>query len=176
MNIYVDWEAVQWNRPSAFLGEYDDITEYVKSVDIKRGMKTEYGNTPAGTCQIVLDNSSKMFSPVHAAGPLYGLIRPWLPVKVTGTVGGMAYDVYTGFISRITCYPHAQKQQAVLYCTDGIDLLARQIARQQSDDRITGTDGDAIDALLDVADWPSAMRSIDQDGGNIVNAPRTVTF
>lgn len=176
MNVYVDWDSTEWSETPDFSEDYDDITEYVKSVDIRRGMKTEYGNCPAGTCQITLDNSSKRFSPVYEDGDLYGLIRPYLPVYVTGTVGVTTYDIYSGFIQRISCTPHATKQEAVLFCTDGIDLLARQIARQQSDQRTSGTDGDAIAALLDVAGWSSSRRSLDQDGGNLVQRPRTVTF
>jgi hypothetical protein len=63
-----------------------------------------------------------------------------------------------------------------LYCTDGTDLLARQIARQQADERTQGTDGDAIAALLDVAGWSSSRRSIDTDGGSMVQRPKTVVF
>jgi len=176
MNVYVDWDATHWNRTPDFSQLIDNITTYVKSVDIRRGMKTEYGNTPAGTCQIVLDNSSKRFSPVYTSSPLYGKVRPWLPMKVTGTVDSSTYNIYTGFISRITCIPHAQKQEAVLYCTDGTDLLARQIARQQADDRTTGTDGDAIEALLNVAGWSSSKRSIDTNGGSIVQYPKTAVY
>lgn len=176
MNVYVDWDATHWNRTPDFSQLIDNITSYVKTVDIRRGQKTEYGNTPAGTCQIVLDNSSKRFSPVYTSGALYGKIRPWLPMKVTDTVDSSTYNLYTGFISRISCMPNAQKQEAVFYCTDGTDLLARQIARQQSDQRTQGTDGAAIAALLDVAGWSSSRRSIDTDGGSLVQFPRTETF
>ena len=176
MNVYVDWDATHWGRTPDFSQTADNITTYVKSVSVRRGMKTEYGNTPAGTCHIVLDNSSKRFSPVYTSGALYGKLRPWLPVKVTGTVDTSTYNLYSGFISRISCTPHATKQEAVLYCTDGTDLLARQIARQQSDERTAGTDGDAIEALLDVAGWSSSRRSIDTDGGSLVQYPRTETF
>ena len=176
MNVYVDWDATHWNRDPDFSQTADNITAYVKEVSFRRGMKTEYGNTPAGTCQIVLDNSSKRFSPVYTSSPLYGKIRPWLPVKVTGTVDTSTYNIYSGFISRISCYPNAQKQEAVLYCTDGTDLLARQIARQQSDDRTQGTDGDAIESLLNVAGWSASKRTIDKDGGSLVQYPRTESF
>jgi hypothetical protein len=176
MNVYVDWDATVWSDTPDFSQAIDNITTYVKSVDIRRGMKTEYGNTPAGTCQIVLDNSTKRFSPVYTSSPLYGKIRPWLPVKVTGTVDTSTYNLYTGFISRISCMPNAQKQEAVLYCTDGMDLLARQVARQQNNERTQGTDGAAIDELLNVGGWSSSCRSIDTDGGALVARPKTMVF
>jgi hypothetical protein len=176
MNVYVDWDATVWSDTPDFSQAIDNITTYVKSVDIRRGMKTEYGNTPAGTCQIVLDNSSKRFSPVYTSGPLYGKLRPWLPMKVTGTVGSSTYNIYTGYISRISCMPNAQKQEAVLYCTDGMDLLARQVARQQNNERTQGTDGAAIDELLNVGGWSSSCRSIDTDGGALVARPKTMVF
>jgi len=176
MNVYVDWDATVWSDTPDFSQAIDNITIYVKSVSIRRGMKTEYGNTPAGTCQIVLDNSSKRFSPVYTSGPLYGKLRPWLPMKVTGTVSSSTYNIYTGYISRISCMPNAQKQEAVLYCTDGMDLLARQVARQQNNERTQGTDGAAIDELLNVGGWSSSCRSIDTDGGALVARPKTMVF
>lgn len=172
MNVYVDWDSLHWQGTHDYSQAIDDISTYVKGVSTRRGQKTEMGNTPAGTAQITLDNSSGRFSPPNTSSPLYGKMRPYLPVRIVGD----GTTVYTGFISRITCYPNSKKQEALLYCTDGTDLLARQMARQQETERTQGTDGDAIEQLLNVAGWSASRRSIDKDGGNIVQYPKTAVF
>ena len=173
----VDWDATDWRDTPDFSEAIDDITNYVKSPYILRGKDDELGNMVAGTLDLVLNNADKRFSPPYAAGPLYGKIRPWLPIRVRATVAGVGtYTVYTGFISRIRVNPHPDVQEAYLYCTDGMDLLARQMVTQDGNTRTTMCDGEAVGKVLDASGWPAAKRSIDVDGGDIVKYPATVEF
>ena len=142
-----------------------------------RGKNIELGNNPAGTLDITLDNSDKRFSPTYTVGPLYGKMRPWLPIRVRATVtGGAAITFYTGFISRISVNPHEDIQQAYLYCTDGMDLLARNMVALEKTNRSMVTDGDAVGYVLDGAGWPADKRNIDVDTGAVVNYPQTTEF
>ena len=122
---------------------------------------------PTGSAMFVLQpNSEKV-----------GKMRPWLPVRVRATVVGVAtHVVYSGFISKISVNPHINVREAYLYCTDGMDLLARQMVTQDGNTRTTMNDGTAIGRVLDASGWPSTKRSIDTDGGNIVQYPATVEF
>lgn len=175
--VHVDWDATDWLATPDFTQGIDDITSYVKHLYVDRGKETESGNIPAGTLDITLDNSDKRFSPSYAAGPLYGKIRPWLPVRVRATVtGGAAIVFYTGFISRIAVNPHEDVQRAYLYCTDGMDLLARNMVSVDKGNRSMVTDGAAIGYILDGAGWPAGKRSIDVDTGAIVNYPSTTEY
>ena len=176
LEFCVDWDAALWADTPDFTGTYDDISSYVMSYAVVRGQKTELGNTPAGTMELVLNNSSGIFSAVNTAGDLYGLIRPWLPVRFRAVVGVTTYPVYTGFLSRLTCYAHRTRQTAVMYCTDGMDLLARNMVVQNENDRTEATDGAAIEALLNAAGWSASKRSIDTSGGNITKYPVTVEY
>ena len=172
--VHVDWDATDWTATPDFAEGIDDITGYVKKIYIDRGKKVELGNTPAGTLDIILRNSDKRFSPVYAAGPLFGKMRPWLPVRVRATVtGGAAITFYAGFISRISVNPHLDVQEAYLYCTDGMDLMARNMVSVDKGNRSMITDGAAVGRVLDGAGWPSSKRSIDTDTGAIVNYPTT---
>jgi hypothetical protein len=176
LEFCVDWDAENWLNTPDFTGTYDDISSYVKSYQLRRGIETEQGNAPAGTLNLTLDNSSGLFSPTNSAGDLYGLIRPWLPVRFRATVGVTTYTVYSGFISRISCSPHGSKQTATLYCTDGMDLLARNMVTQDETSTSETSDGNAVGYILDAAGWPSARRSLDTSGGNITKYPLTVEY
>ena len=173
LEFCVDWGATDWTATPDFTDDIDDISAYVKAYSVDRGMKVEQGNTPAGTMNLTLDNSTARFSPVNTDSALTGLMRPWLPVRFRATVGATTYVVYTGFISRITCNPHGSKQYAMLYCTDGMDLLARNMVVQDEGQRSSVTDGDAVGALLDAAGWPVTKRQLDTSGGKIARYPLT---
>ena len=175
--VKVDWDATDWMATPDFSQGIDDISSYVKTIYIDRGKKVELGNTPAGTLDITLNNSDKRFSPPYAAGPLYEKIRPWLPVRVRAIVsGGALITFYAGFISKISVNPHKSVQEAYLYCTDGMDLLARNMVAVDKSDRSMVTDGAAIGRVLDGAGWPADKRNIDTDTGAIVNYPTTTEY
>jgi len=174
-SFHVDWDATDWKATPDFSEAIDDITDYVETFYIDRGKNQEQGNNPAGTLDITLDNSDKRFSPPYAAGPLFGKMRPWLPIRVQTTIAAATETVYTGFISKIKVNPDMNTQQAFLYCTDGADLLARNMVTQDGTNRTEMSDGTAVDRILDAAGWPVAKRDIDTDGGN-VKYPLTVEF
>lgn len=175
--IHVDWDATDWTAIPDFSQAIDDITRFVTNHYIDRGKKVELGNVPAGTLDLTLNNEDKRFSPTYAAGPLFGKIRPWLPVRVRGTItGGAAIIFYAGFISKISVNPHLEVQEAYLYCTDGMDLLARNMVSVDKGNRSMVTDGAAVGYILDGAGWPASKRSIDIDTGAIVNYPQTTEY
>jgi len=172
--VHVDWDATDWKATPDFSEAIDDITDYVELFYIERGKNAEQGNNQAGTLDITLDNSDKRFSPTYAVGPLFGKIRPWLPIRFRATIAGTE-TIYTGFISKIKVDPHMDVQKAYIYCTDGMDLLARNMVTQDGDNRTEMSDGEAVDRVLSAAGWPIAKRAIDTDGGN-VKYPLTVEF
>ena len=175
--IHIDWDATDWQDAPDFSEAIDDISAYVKTFYTDRGKGVELGNIPAGTLDITLRNSDKRFSPVYAAGPLFGKIRPWLPVRVRATVtGGAAITFYAGFISKISVNPDLDVQEAYLYCTDGMDLMARNMVAVDKGNRSMVTDGAAIGYVLDGAGWPASKRNIDTDTGAIVNYPSTTDY
>ena len=174
-SFHVDWDATDWRDTPDFSEAIDDITDYVESFYIDRGKNQEQGNNQAGTLDVTLDNEDKRFTPTYAAGDLFGKVRPWLPIRVRAIIGVNTETVYTGFISKIKVDPHLDVQKAWLYCTDGMDLLARNMVTQSNEDRTEMSDGEAVDRVLSAAGWPIAKRSIDTDGGN-VKYPLTVEF
>lgn len=175
--VYVDWDAVDWKATPDFSEGIDNISAYVKRYFTDRGKSVELGNIPAGSLDLVLDNSDKRFSAPYAAGPLYGKIRPWLPVIIQGEVaGGGAVTFFTGFISRLTVNPHEDVQEAYMYITDGIDLLARNMVTLNDENRRPLSDGQAVGKILNSAGWPSTKRNIDVDTGAILEYPSATEY
>jgi hypothetical protein len=176
-NFYVDWDNEDWLDYPDFTDSYDEITAYVKRYYIERGKDVELGNVPSGTLDLTLRGGEARFSPLNASSPLYGKIRPWLPVAVYGTVGGGDPEVfYYGYISRLSINPNPAVNEVYIYCTDGMDLLARNMVTQDELNRSLITDGEAIEKILNAAGWSVGNRSIETDTEAVVNYPQTGDF
>lgn len=102
-NVKVDWDrdGNYTTLGSTLLG--DDIGRYVKELSIDIG-----ANAPSdvvasiGSCRLMLNNTSKWFSPSYAASPVYGKVLPRIPFIVEATDGGRTWTRFKGFISSIT--------------------------------------------------------------------------
>ena len=170
--IMIDWDATDWAADPTFSDD-DDISDDVLDMRIVRGKETEEGNAPAATLELrIRPDLVLKYSPFNAAGPLYERIRPWLPVRVRTVHDGTTYPVYFGFISSIQIDPSGDNPSVSLYCTDGTDLLARQMITQDWDNRTPMSDGAAIGLIADAAGWSATRRDIDTDGGaDLLNYP-----
>ena len=62
---------------------YQDITSYVRSVSITRGVSRELDTYQAGTCSITLDNNARAFDPTYTSSPFNGEIKPQAAVRIT---------------------------------------------------------------------------------------------
>jgi len=184
-DVYVDWDATDWGATPNFMQSYDRIsgdvgTDGINYITWKRGKEREEGNAPAALLEIRLTpglDIVEKYSP-FTEGILEGKIRPWLPVKVTATPeGGTTEPVYFGYIQRIHCDPHPGNPTVSIYCTDGTDLLARQVLTQDMESKEICSDGDAVHKVLDAAGWPVARRDVDQRGGNdLLGYPDTYAY
>lgn len=175
--VMIDWDATDWTAIPDFSQGIDDISNYVKRLYVDRGKNVELGNIPSGTLELTLNNQDKRFTPTNTGGALYGKMRPWLPIRVRGTVtSGSAITFYTGFISKISVNPHLNVKEAYLYCTDGMDLLARNMITLDKTDRTMMTDGEAVGYILDSARWATDKRNIETDTGAVVNYPQPTEY
>ena len=128
--ICIDWECTDWAGTHDFTSispVKDDITEYVKSFRISRGAAHDQRIYPAATLELTLENSDGRFYPTLSTSPYYGYLRLWLPVQVIATYDEDDYPLFYGYLNRVTAYPLKSKQEAYIYATDGIDLLAKSI-------------------------------------------------
>jgi hypothetical protein len=151
--ICVDWDCTDWAGAHDFTAPTDDISNYVKGFTITRGAKPDDQIYPAATLELILENSSGVFYPTNSEGGYYEKIRLWLPIRVRATYSEVTYNLFYGYINRITCSPLLSKKEAYFYATDGIDQLAKAILIQDMDDKTTMTDGEAIHSILNAAGW-----------------------
>lgn len=169
--VCVDWDATNWAVEPDFSEAYDTISGDVDADGINfvgwmRGKEREEGNAPAATLQIrMIPGLCQKYSP-YTTGVLAGKIRPWLPVRVRASHNSIWYSCFAGFIAKMSIDPDPDIQSVIFYCTDGIDLLARQKVTQDSSSKTICSDGDATDKVLDAAGWSKIRRRIDKRGGD----------
>jgi hypothetical protein len=175
-SIAIDWDCVDWAGAHDFTTASDDITSDVKAFRISRGKDKESNSYPAATLEMTIENSSGNYYPTNIGKNPGPKVRLWLPVRVQATYDGTTYDLFYGYLNRITAYPIKNRQEIYFYATDGIDLLAKQIVIQDMDDKTTMNDGAAVNLVLDAASWNETRRAIDVDGGDITSFPDTFEF
>lgn len=103
------------------LAAYDDITEYVMSVDTRSG-KSNFLDSLAyeGTANILLNNVSKLFSPSNASSPLYGYLIQNLKIiiRMSGS------SIWQGWVTEYTISPGLfEERQVTLVCSQGLYRL-----------------------------------------------------
>jgi len=174
--VCIDWDAEHWAGDHDFSGD-DDITSDVRALSWRRGKQREEGNAPAATLEIgikpaVFNEGTEImkYSPFSGMRP-GNMMRPWLPVRVRamgldGTPFAKPISIYYGYVSSIQINPHPSLLSVSFYCTDGTDLLARQIITQNPANRQTMSDGEAVELILDAAGWNLNRRRIDERGGD----------
>ena len=177
--VCVDWDATDWSAEPDFSEAYDNIsgdlaTDTAQYIGWNRGKEREPGNAPAATCDIHLrPGLCAKYSP-WTTGVLTGKVRPWLPVRVRAVIGAQTIPVFAGFIAKFSYNPHQDVQSTTLYCTDGLDLLARQMVTQDYRSTTACSDGEAIDEILNASGWSATRRAVDKDGGDsLLRYPRT---
>lgn len=69
-----------------------------RKVQTDRGRQNELDEIQAGTASIVLDNRTRRFDPLYAAGPNYGNVLPMKRFRIRGTVFTVTYDIFQGFV------------------------------------------------------------------------------
>lgn len=105
-----------------FNGSATDVTDYVRSVSIRRGRSRELDRFSTGTASVTFNNEDRRFDPLFSAGPYFGQIRPRLRVTVVRD----AISLFDGLIEDWNLdYDVSGKSDASISCVDGLALLAQ---------------------------------------------------
>ena len=119
---------VDWDRDGTYttLGAGavvgDDVSRYIKDIDIDIGANSATDVIASiGRCRLLLNNTSKWFSPDYVASPVYGKVKPRIPFLVEATDGAQTWTRFKGFISSIT--PTSGLRLAREVGIEGVDYL-----------------------------------------------------
>jgi hypothetical protein len=138
---------------------YQDITSFVRSVDVSRGVSRELDQFQAGSCTVILDNNLRTFDPSYTSSPYYGEVKPQAAVRITS--GNII--IFTGFVDNWSFdYQIVADATATLVAYDSIsrlnktELNAFTWSAEKSDVRVT--------RVLDKTEvsWPAGARQISE--------------
>lgn len=138
---------------------YQDITNFVRSVDITRGISRETDQFPAGACTIVLDNNQRTFDPSYTSSPYYGEVKPQAAVRVTS--GNQV--IFVGFVDNWAFdYQIVADATATLTAYDATSRLA--YAKLKAVTWTSEATDVRIGRVLDKSEiaWPASARQISQ--------------
>jgi len=176
-----------FTQASAGVYTFLDITSYVRSVDVSRGLSRDLDSYSAATCNVVLDNRARAFDPSYASSPFYGQVKPQAAVRVS--TNGLV--VFTGYIDSWDFnYSIVGDQTATFNALDGTTRIANanvppqafsaqfagaRIASVASSTAVAWSGGTVLDAgqyLLDtdivgedVSAWDYIQQVAASDGG-----------
>jgi hypothetical protein len=152
-----------------------DLTPDVRQISIRRGRNIMRDTYEAGTATVRVLDPLSYFNPQNAASPYFGFLTPLRKLRISGTVGGVGYFLFSGYTTNYRyTYPQGQETGYVdIECTDafrlmqlaGITTVASATAGQD-----TGT---RIGKILDQVGWPTSMRTIDTGNTTCVADPGT---
>lgn len=135
-----------------------DITDRLLSTSTTRGKSQALDRIDAGTIDITLDNSDRLFDPLYEAGFYYGQLIPGREVRVSCN----GYPVIYGFIDDLDIiYQPSNRSVVSIQSSDALSNLT--INNLPAVSPAAELSGARVTRILDLPEvnWPSDRRSID---------------
>lgn len=152
-----------------------DLTPDVRSISIKRGRNIMRDTYEAGTCTVRVLDPNSYFNPQNTSSPYYGYLTPLRKLRVSATVGGVGYFLFSGYTTDYKYYyPQNQETGYVdIVCSDAFRLM-QQAGVVGVTDATAGQDtGTRIGKILDQVSFPTSMRTIDTGNTTCIADPGT---
>jgi hypothetical protein len=108
--IEIQWDGVTWTDESA----------YFLSAQGNEQLSGTDGQGIASTLDVELDNTGDRFTPNNVDSPLYGYIKPRVPIRLE-TIIGTSFRLFTGYIKNF--HPDIKSKLCSLECYDNQVLL-----------------------------------------------------
>lgn len=141
-----------------------DISEWVYSVNIKRGRNREYDRFSAGTLQVELRNHERTFDPTYAFSPFFGEIFPRRMIRV------FTDDViqFVGFVEDWEfSYSPGGESLVSVSASDAFTKFSQfELQDVAVTEQLTGA---RVNAILNEFGWPASDRGVDV-GSSVVAA------
>lgn len=104
---------------------WTDISEYVRSGQIKFGRSNEFDEYQAGRASLVIDNRDRRFDPFYSAGPYYGQLLARKQLRIKTVWSGTTRTQFTGFVSGWGVSPSIDRDSVwTIDAYDGLGYLA----------------------------------------------------
>lgn len=140
--------------PDATIPEWDDISEYVREVTIRRGRQHELEVVQAGTCSLVLNNGARQFDPTYTASPFYPYVLPMRKIRVGAVWNSTTHYLFTGYVERWPIVKEAPAWSSVrVTATDGMAALSQADIAGTFPEELSGA---RVDRVLAAAAWPES--------------------
>jgi hypothetical protein len=152
-----------------------DLTPDVRSISIRRGRNIMRDTYEAGTCIVRVLDPNSYFNPQNTASPYFGFLTPLRKLRVSATVGGVGYFLFSGYTTNYKyTYPQNQETGYVdIECSDAFRLMQLATVTTVSGATAGQDTGTRIGKILDQVQWPTSMRTIDTGNTTCVVDPGT---
>jgi len=152
-----------------------DLTPNVRQISIKRGRNIMRDTYEAGSATIRVLDPDSYFNPQNTSSPYYGFLTPLRKLRVSATVGGVGYFLFSGYTTEYKyTYPQNEATGYVdIICSDAFRLM-QQAGITTVASATAGQDtGTRIGKILDQVQWPASMRTIDTGNTTCIADPGT---
>ena len=159
-----------------------DVSNITLQVKTKRGRNRILNKFEAGAATIVLRDDNGYFSPSNTSSPYFGKLVPLRKVRVWAdyqdevTLVTTRYFIFSGYITSYdTNFVRGFEDTSTvtLQCVDGFRLFTNIAINTVPSTPAGQLSGARINALLDVADYPSSQRAIDPGNSTMQADPGT---
>ena len=152
-----------------------DLTPNVRQITIRRGRNIMRDTYEAGSATVRVIDPDGSFNPQNVNSPYFGFLTPLRKLRVSATVGGVAYFLFSGYTTDYKyTYPQGQEIGYVdIICSDAFRLM-QQAGITTVASATAGQDtGTRIGKILDQVQWPTSMRQIDTGNTTCIADPAT---
>lgn len=135
-----------------------DVTDYARSIAIKRGKNQALNQYEAGLANVVFNNNTRIFDPVYAASPYYTQIIPKRQIRISSGGELQFYGLIDDW--NLTYSPDGDSLASAA-CSDAFTSLATQTLAERTNS--VQLSGDRLNTILSLPeiDWPLTERNIE---------------
>lgn len=157
-----------------------DVSNIAIRVSIRRGRNRILNSFEAGTATVVLEDENGDWNPQNTAGPYYGKLLPLRKIRIWADYDdGSGLDRYYLYSGYITSYDNTfrvgidEVSSVTLQCVDAFRLFQNVNITTVTGTSAGQTTGARIDALLNLASYPTSQRVIDTGDSTVQADPGT---
>lgn len=157
-----------------------DVSDIAIRVSIRRGRNRILNSFEAGTATVVLEDENGDWNPQNVSGPYYGKLLPLRKIRIWADYddggGTDRYYLYSGYI---VSYDNTfrvgidEVSSVTLQCVDAFRLFQNVNITTVAGTSAGQDSGTRINALLNLASYPTSQRQIDTGDSTVQADPAT---